>query len=184
MILRPAQPDDAEALLGIYAPFVEHTAITFEYQIPTIDEFSRRIATVLTQLPWIVGEMDGQIKAYAYAARHRERAAYQWSVETSVYVHPHFQRQGAARALYEALLDLLRRQGYYNAYAGITLPNSKSEQFHRSMGFSPIGIYYNVGYKLGQWHSVQWYSLALGEWSTHPAAPKLVREVINSSSSL
>jgi L-amino acid N-acyltransferase YncA len=149
--------------------------------LPTIAEFSQRITTILTQLPWIVGELDGQIVAYAYAARHRDRAAYQWSVETSVYVHPHFQRQGTARALYEALLGLLRRQGYYNAYAGITLPNSKSDQFHRSMGFSPIGSYSNVGYKLGQWHSVQWYSLALADWSTNPTAPKPVWEVINSS---
>src|SRR5690349_13344070 len=100
MLLRLAQPDDAKALLGIYAPLVEHTAVTFEYQIPTIDEFSQRITTILTQLPWLVSELDGQITAYAYAARHRDRAAYQWSVETSVYVHPHFQRQGTARTLY------------------------------------------------------------------------------------
>jgi phosphinothricin acetyltransferase len=170
-MIRLATPEDAPALLGIYAPFVEHTAITFEYEVPAPEDFALRISTVLQQLPWLIHEQQGQITGYAYAARHRDRAAYQWSVDTSVYLHADFHRQGIARSLYLTLFQLLRTQGYYNAYAGITLPNPKSERFHRKMGFTPVGVYEKVGYKLGQWYSVQWFSLNLQEHLAHPATP-------------
>lgn len=171
-MIRLATPEDAPALLNIYAPFVERTAITFEYQAPTPEEFATRISTVLQQFPWLVHEQEGQITGYAYATRHRERAAYQWSADTSVYLHPDFHRQGIARCLYLTLFTLLRTQGYYNAYAGITLPNPKSEWFHQTMGFAPVGIYEKVGYKLGKWYSVQWYSLTLQPPIAHPATPR------------
>ncbi len=177
-MIRTATPADAGALLAIYAAYIDHTAITFEYEAPPLEEFAGRIRTVLAQLPWLVHEHDGRVTGYAYASKHRDRVAYQWSVETSVYIHPDCHRQGIARALYEALFALLRRQGYYNAYAGITLPNSKSERFHRSMGFAPVGVYQKVGYKLGQWHDVGWYHLTLQPHAEKPVAPLPVGEVV------
>jgi phosphinothricin acetyltransferase len=176
-MIRLATADDAQALLAIYAAYIDHTAITFEYEAPPREEFAGRIRTILAQLPWLVHEQNGRVTGYAYASKHRDRVAYQWSVETSVYIHPDCHRQGIARTLYEALFDLLRRQGYYNAYAGITLPNPKSEQFHRSMGFAPVGVYEKVGYKLGQWHDVGWYHLTLQPHAAKPAALRPVGEV-------
>jgi phosphinothricin acetyltransferase len=177
-MLRLATADDADALLAIYAAYIDHTAITFEYEAPSRGEFAGRIRSILAQLPWLVHEQDGRVTGYAYASRHRDRVAYQWSVETSVYIHPDCHRQGIARSLYEALFALLRQQGYHNAYAGITLPNPKSEQFHQSMGFVPVGVYQKVGYKLGCWHDVGWYHLTLQPHAEHPVAPRPVGEVV------
>ena len=176
-MIRLATAADADALLGIYAAYIAHTAITFEYEAPSREEFAGRIRTITAQLPWLVHEQDGRVTGYAYASKHRDRVAYQWTVETSVYIHPDCHRQGIARTLYEALFSLLRKQGYYNAYAGITLPNPKSEQFHRSMGFAPVGVYEKVGYKLGRWHDVGWYALTLQPHAAQPLAPREVREV-------
>ena len=174
-MLRLATADDADALLAIYAAYIDHTAITFEYEAPSRGEFAGRIRTIVAQLPWLVHEQDGRVTGYA--SRHRDRVAYQWSVETSVYIHPDCHRQGIARSLYETLFALLRQQGYHNAYAGITLPNPKSEQFHQSMGFAPVGVYQKVGYKLGRWHDVGWYHLTLQPHADKPVAPRPVGEV-------
>lgn len=171
MNIRFATPADAPSILAIYGPYVMNSAITFEYEVPTVAEFAGRIQTIQQQLPYLVAESDGQLLGYAYASKHRDRTAYQWSVETSVYIHPDGHRQGIARQLYTTLLALLRRQGYYNAYAGITLPNQKSEAFHQSMGFELIGIYTNIGYKMGAWHSVAWFQLVLQPYQANPTVP-------------
>ena len=176
-MLRLATAADADALLAIYAAYIDQTAITFEYEAPSRSEFAGRIRTILAQLPWLVHEQEGRVTGYAYASRHRDRVAYQWSVETSVYIHPDCHRLGIARSLYKALFALLRQQGYHNAYAGITLPNPKSELFHRSMGFVPVGVYQKVGYKLGRWHDVGWYHLVLQPHADQPVTPRPVGEV-------
>ncbi|HLK96704.1 MAG TPA: arsinothricin resistance N-acetyltransferase ArsN1 family B [Hymenobacter sp.] len=172
MTIRFATPTDAQALVDIYGPYILNTSISFEYEVPSVDEFAGRIHTIQQQqLPYLVAEKDGRILGYAYAGRHRERIAYQWSADTSVYVHPDGHRKGIARSLYTHLLELLRRQGYYNAYAGITLPNLASENFHHSMGFELIGVYPKVGYKMGTWHDVAWFQLTLQPHQPNPAPP-------------
>ncbi|MBN8823427.1 MULTISPECIES: arsinothricin resistance N-acetyltransferase ArsN1 family B [unclassified Spirosoma] len=175
MTIRFATPADAPAILAIYAPYITDTTITFEYDVPSTDAFTERIRSIQQQLPYLVAEVDGRVLGYAYASKHRDRTAYQWSVETSVYVHPDGHRKGIARQLYTNLFAYLRQQGYYNAYAGITLPNPKSEAFHQSMGFEPVGVYRNIGYKMGAWHSVAWFQLLLQPHQLNPPAPTSIR---------
>lgn len=168
VIIRPACAADAAVMLEIYAPYVLETTISSEYQPPGLDEFVARITACLADLPWLVCEIDGVIAAYAYASLHRERAAYQWSTETSIYVAPAFHRMGIASALYEALFELLQMQGYYNIYVGITAPNERSIKFHKAMGFVISGAYQNSMYKLGHWRDVIWMGKTLHEHDTAP----------------
>ncbi len=176
MTIRFATPADAPAILDIYAPYITDTCISFEYEVPPITGFAERIRIIQQQLPYLLADVNGQVLGYAYASRHRDRSAYQWSVDTSVYVCRDGHRQGIARQLYTTLFEVLRRQGYYNAYAGITLPNAPSEAFHRTMGFEPIGTYTNVGYKFGAWHDVGWFQLTLQPHDPNPAPPISITE--------
>lgn len=169
--IRLATPADAENVLAIYKPFIENTSITFETEVPTVDAFASRINTYLQNYPWLVCEINGTIAGYAYAARHRERTAYQWSVESSVYVHDDYMRAGVAAALYAALFDILKRQGFRNVYAVINLPNDRSVAFHEKMGFCYFATYEQVGYKLGKWKNVGWWRLVINEFTDEPAAP-------------
>lgn len=159
--IRLATERDAEGVLAIYAPIITETVISFEAEPPSADEMRQRIANTLTHLPWLVCEHHGEIMGYAYAGKHRERAAYQWSVEVSVYVLATARRLGVARALYHSLFEILRLQNFYNTYAGITLPNAASVGLHESMGFQSVGIYRAVGFKHGAWHDVGWWQLEL-----------------------
>ena len=172
MTIRFATQADVPAILAIYAPYITDSVISFEYEVPTLTEFSERVRVIQTQFPYLVAELDGRILGYAYASKHRDRTAYQWSVETSVYVHPDGHRQGIARQLYTILLTYLRQQGYVNAFAGITSPNLSSEAFHRSMGFDYLGTYSNIGYKMGAWHSVAWFQLVLQDHQPDPSIPR------------
>lgn len=169
--IRLATEQDAEGVLAIYGPIVVGTAISFEVEPPGVDEMRRRIAKTLVYLPWLVCEDRGAVVGYAYASRHRVRAAYQWSVDVSVYVHEQARRAGVGRALYSSLFEVLVLQGFYNAYAGITLPNQASVGLHESLGLKPIGVYRNVGYKLGAWHDVGWWELSLRARSGPPDPP-------------
>jgi L-amino acid N-acyltransferase YncA len=169
--IRLAAARDAEALLAIYAPIVAETTISFELEPPTLEEMQRRITTTLPHYPWLVCEAAGEVHGYAYASKHRERAAYQWSVDVSGYTHRRARRSGVGRALYTSLFALLRLQGFYNAYAGITLPNQASVGIHEALGFRPLGVYTSVGYKLGGWHDVGWWQLALRERAAAPQPP-------------
>jgi L-amino acid N-acyltransferase YncA len=171
MEIRLAEPADAAGILTIYAPIVRDTATSFELEPPSEEEMGRRIASTLERRPWLVCEADGAVAGYAYAAAHRERAAYQWSVETSVYVHPDHRRRRVAHRLYTALLAALRVQGFANALAGITLPNPASVGFHEACGFHRIGVYHAVGHKLGAWHDVAWLEFRLREDQGGPAGP-------------
>ncbi len=162
-LVRVAVAEDAQQILAIYAPFCADTPVSFEVQPPSAAEMRERITRILTSFPWLVWEKDGVVLGYAYASRHRERAAYQWSVDATVYVSAGARRQGIGRKLYNVLFQLLRRQGFYNAFAGITLPNPASVGLHEALGFKPLGVYRHVGYKLGAWHDVGWWQLELQE---------------------
>jgi phosphinothricin acetyltransferase len=169
--IRIAKPEDAYQVLAIYAPFCSQTPVSFEVEPPRLEEMRRRIADTLARYPWLVCEDAGEIIGYVYASRHRERAAYQWSVDVTVYVHNGHRRQGIGRALYTSLFHVLKLQGFCNAHAGITLPNPASVALHESLGFQPVGVYRGVGYKCGAWHDVGWWQLALRPREEQPAPP-------------
>ena len=160
--IRPMAIEDAAAMLAIYAPFVRDTAVSFEDTVPSLMEFTARVGKWLATWAGVVALRDGNLVGYAYASAHRERAAYRWSVETTVYVAAGCHRAGVGRALYQSLWPALQARGFHNAYAGVTLPNAASEGLHRAMGFQPVGVFRRVGHKLGQWHDVAWFHRALG----------------------
>lgn len=172
--LRFAGKADAAAVLRIYEDYIKNTTVTFETEVPTLTEFEERMERITARFPWLVCEVDGEIAGYAYASKHGERAAYRWSADLSVYVSERFQRRGIATAFYEALTEILRRQGYFTVYAGVSTPNPKSEAFHTSLGFRNLGEFRNAGYKLGNWCGVAWYELALTEYVP---APEEAREI-------
>lgn len=159
---------DAERIQAIYAPIVRDTAISFEAVVPDAAELRRRIDALSSRYPWLVFEANRDVLGYAYASAHRSREAYRWSVELAVYVDGGHHKRGIGRALYSALFELLRRQGFVNAYAGITMPNASSVALHQSLGFEPVGTYRRIGFKLGRWHDVAWLHLRLQD----PAPPE------------
>jgi len=179
--IRIAVPSDATQIAQIYALNVQDTAFTFEVEPPTAVEMQRRMQKISERLPWLVMDLEGQIAGYAYASPHRERAAYQWAVEVSVYVAPKAYRQGVARALYKSLLQILEAQGFYKVYAGITLPNNPSVNLHESFGFELIGTYQDVGYKLGRWHNVGWWQLTLKPPLAQPEPPSSFNQLLQRS---
>lgn len=175
--IRLATSLDAVSILEIYAPYILNTSFTFETEVPTQEAFAQRIILYQENWPWLVCEIDGVVAGYAYAARHRERVAYQWCVESSVYIHDKFQQKGIAGALYAALFEILKYQGSRNVYAGITLPNDKSVSFHKKFGFEWVADYKNIGYKLSQWNTVSWWHLQLNDYSAEPAVPIKLADV-------
>lgn len=178
MTLRLATVDDATEIAEIYEPFVRETATSFEATPPGPGEIARRIGETLPRYPWLVADEESRVVGYAYAGSHRQRAAYRWSVEPSVYLAPQARGRGLGRQLYGALLALLRAQRFANAYAGITLPNDPSLRLHESMGFEPIGIYRRVGYKFGRWHDVWWGVLDLDpERDGEPDEPRSLDQI-------
>jgi L-amino acid N-acyltransferase YncA len=170
-MIRLATPADAPQIAAIYRPFCDESHISFESAAPDAAEMAARIERINRRHPWLVEETGGSVAGYAYASPHRERAAYRWVVEVTVYLHQRHRRQGVGRALYGELFDRLRRQGLFKAYAGIGLPNPASQAFHESMGFTPVGIYRKIGYKLGAWWDVGWWELALQPEIASPAEP-------------
>ena len=159
--IRPGVEADAPELLGIYRPFVESTAVSFETVVPTAEEFAARIAKAVAAWQWLVAEQDGQCIGYACGSSHRERHAYRWSVEVSAYVRPSHHRQGVGRALYVRLLEELSQKGFCTALAGTTLPNDGSVALHKAVGFESIGVFKRVGRKFGSWHDVAWFQRLL-----------------------
>jgi L-amino acid N-acyltransferase YncA len=137
----------------------------------------RRVVAVTARTPWLVCVHRGDAVGYAYAIPHRDRAAYAWSVEVSAYVHTSAQRAGVGTALYNSLFAVLSFQGFRSAYAGITLPNVASVRLHESVGFKPVGVYHDVGYKFGRWHDVAWFERSLGPHETESAPPRLLQEI-------
>jgi phosphinothricin acetyltransferase len=170
---------DAAAIAEIYAPFVTASTISFEMEPPDEAAMRGRIEAVLATHPWLVAEEDegGRILGYAYASPFRPRPAYRFAVETSVYLRAEAQGKGIARGLYEALLDILARQGFVHAIAAITLPNPASVRLHEQLGFEPSGTYREIGYKMGGWHDVGLWQRALAEPSDPPREPLLLSEL-------
>ncbi|MGH8910576.1 MAG: arsinothricin resistance N-acetyltransferase ArsN1 family B [Egibacteraceae bacterium] len=171
MLIRAATTADAEVVTAIYAPWVTTSHTSFELTAPTVAEMARRIEATTMRYPWLVAVIEGTVAGYAYAAQHQARAAYQWSVGVSVYVHGEFYRCGVGRRLYEALFAILRRQGYINAYADIALPNPASVALHEALGFEPIGVCRDVGFKLNGWRDVGWWGLRLQPPPPDPPPP-------------
>jgi phosphinothricin acetyltransferase len=170
-VLRLATSADSKAILDIYAPYIQNTSFTFETEVPSLKEFSERITAYLNNWPWLVCEINGKIAGYAYATKYRERTAYQWCVESSIYIQDDFQKAGVGKSLYSALFEILKKQGFNNVYAVINLPNEKSVAFHEKLGFHYFATYEKVGYKLGKWKNVGWWGLSINEYVDEPAAP-------------
>jgi Sortase and related acyltransferases len=170
IVIRTVNSADAEALLAIYAPYVRETAISFEYDIPSAEEFSRRIAVISARYPYLVAETDGLIVGYAYASHFKERAAYDHSVEVTVYVDRIHRGTGCGRKLYEALESILKHQNVINLYACIAhapspdefLDNS-SEAFHTRLGYKKVAHFSNCGYKFGRWYDMVWMEKFIGQ---------------------
>jgi L-amino acid N-acyltransferase YncA len=170
-LVRDAVEQDAGACAAIYAPYVTDTAITFEYEPPSASDMAARIAAAQRTHAWLVLEDDGRVVGYAYGTRHKERAAYAWACEVSVYLELGLRRSGGGRALYEALLARLGERGFRTAVAGMTLPNEASVGLHRALDFEPIGTYRRMGWKHGAWHDVAWAQRALGRDGVSPDEP-------------
>jgi phosphinothricin acetyltransferase len=172
--IRLALPGDVAAILAIYTKVVRTSAITFEYDPPSEAEFAERVATVAAKFPWLVYARDGDVLGYAYATTWRARAAYQWAVETTVYVRDDVHRQGVGRALYRSLIACLRLQGHRLAIGGITLPNPASVALHEACGFRLVGVHRACGHKQDRWHDVGFWELELApraDAAPSPPAP-------------
>jgi phosphinothricin acetyltransferase len=176
MLVRRADPTrDAAACAAIYAPYVRETAVSFETDPPDARQLAERIERFQATHQWLVAEDDARLAGFAYGCPHRERSAYRLAADVSVYVDPQSQRRGFGRALYGELLALLGRQGFYVACAGITLPNEASVALHEALGFTPVGVYRRIGFKLGSWWDVGWWQLALRDpVGRPPAEPKAI----------
>jgi len=177
MLIRIATADDAGAVRDIYAPVIETSATSFELTVPSRDDMAARITDRLPAHPWLVADDAGTVAGYAYAGRFSARPAYDWSVETSVYIAEAAQGKGVGRALYAALLAVLTAQGYRRAMAGIALPNPASVRLHERAGFVPVGVYRAVGWKLGAWHDVGWWQRGLAPADLAPAPPTPLTEL-------
>lgn len=179
ILLRTARPSDAARLVEIYAPYVTDTAITFEYEVPSVEEFRSRIEKTLEKYPYIVAEQNGRILGYTYASAFARRAAYNWSVELSIYLDMEIRRQGIGGRLYQAMEEILKEMHILNMNACISWPKAEDEyltknsvQFHEHMGFRLTGEFHDSGYKFGRWYNVVWMEKMIGD---HPENPKPVR---------
>lgn len=183
-IIRVAEIEDAETLLEIYKPYVENTVITFEYEVPSVEEFEKRIEKVLKKYPYLVAELNGEIVGYAYAGDFKQRAAYDWSVETTIYVKKHMKKSGIGRKLYEALEEALKLQNILNLNACIGYPEKDDEyltknstQFHEHMGYNLVGEFHKCGYKFNRWYNMVWMEKHIGEHKEYPLPVKTFDEI-------
>lgn len=175
--LRSAKLDDAEAMLEIYTPYVTETAVSFEIEVPTLREFRSRMIEREGKFPWLVYEKSGEVLGYAYAGPFKDRKAYEWSVEATIYVKRGLQRTGIGKALYGELLKISKAQGVLNVIGGITLPNEGSVGLHESFGFLPVAIFKDAGFKLGRWWDVGYWQLQF----ENPGVPKPLRRPVLSA---
>ena len=157
IVIRFADPaHDAASILALYAPYIEKTAVTFEYVVPDLAAFERRVADIAAEFPYLLLEIDGELAGYAYAHRQAERAAFGWNAELSIYLKESFTGRGLGMPLYRLLEELLEMQGYINFYGVITASNAGSIALHERMGYKIIGTHERTGYKFGAWHGVVW----------------------------
>jgi len=174
MLIRRAVPADAPAVAAIYAHYVRETAITFATEAPTAADYATRMAD--GRFPFLVAEESGCVLGFIYAAPFRQKEAYRWDVELTLYLVPGHEGQGTGKALMAACLQCLTAQGFLNAYSCITLPNERSVGLHRRFGFAELGVFRNTGYKLGKWHDVIWMGKVLGDFSQAPAEPRPIAD--------
>lgn len=178
-MLRLAKPDDAEKLLEIYAPFVISndralSDVSFEYEVPSIEEFTERIKNISADYPYIVCEHEGRLLGYVYAHPYIQRAAYQWGAEVTIYLAPEGQRRGLGKVMYAALEALLRLQGIVVTYACITASNEHSVKMHEACGYKIIGTFNNTGFKHGHWLDMVWMEKVIAEY---PEQPELIKKI-------
>lgn len=166
--IREAVPEDAASLLSIYASYVTDTAITFEYEIPSIEDFSNRISNTLLKFPYLIAEFQNSPIGYAYASSFHSRAAYNWCAETSIYISQNFHGYGIGRKLYQKLEEILKAQNILNLNACIAYPNPESILFHESLGYTSIGHFHNCGFKLNRWYDMVWMEKFLGKHMIPP----------------
>lgn len=174
---RLADVSDTKEILDIYSPYITDTAITFEYDIPSIEEFRGRIEHISLEYPYVVCTYKDEIIGYAYAHRYGERAAYQWDVELSIYLDMNYKSLGVGKLLYNKLIEIVKLQNVRNIYACITSANEKSLKFHEKLGFEFIGIFKNTGYKFDSWYGVNWMGIAVGDINEKPEPVKMINEV-------
>lgn len=174
MKIEPVKMEDAKELLSIYAPYVQDTAISFEYEVPSLSEFQDRIQNISSVLPYIKAVEAGEILGYAYAGKFKNRKAYDWSVEVTVYVRKDSRKSGIGKLLYHALEDSLKRIGVLNMNACIAIPRENDEHlsndsycFHEKMGFRLVGTFHNSGYKFNTWYDMIWMEKIIGEHQKH-----------------
>ena len=175
--IRMATPEDAPAMLSIYEPYILNTAITFEYETISVEVMQKRMETVQKQFPWLVYEQEGKVVGYAYCSRFKERAAFDWDCECSVYIDEIAHRKGIATALYTELFDLVQKQGYYNIYALITYSHESSVSLHKKFGFTEVGVYQNTGYKMGKWWDLLVMEKRIHSFAETPVKPKTIHEI-------
>ncbi len=178
--IRQITESDTNEVLEVFKPYVINTAITLEYDVPTTEEFLHRIKTNTVDYPWLICLYNNKIVGYAYASKRGNREGLKWSTESTIYFAGNFHGKGLGRVLYDALFNVLQLQGYFNVYAGVILPNEKSEALHKALGFSEVGGFSKVGYKLGKWRDCKWFQLHLSKHIVNPAKPKTLQEVKDS----
>ena len=177
-MIRFAAEKDLPAMLGIYAPYVENTTYSFEYEVPSMEVFTARFRDHVAQFPWLVWEEEGTVLGYAYAGAPWERAAYRWCAEVSIYLHPSVHGRGIGRQLYAVLEDILTKQGYRVSYALITTENTGSVRFHEKLGYCYHSTFENCGFKMGRWLGVIWLQKWLNPLDTPEAFPRPWHEVL------
>ncbi len=167
--IRQAIAEDSERILQIYRHYIENTVTTFEIEVPTLDDFSKKVENIASYYPYLLYVEGDSIIGYAYANMHRERAAYRFDVDVSIYLDHDFCGKGIGTKLYNKLFELLNHQGFYNAFSAITIPNIYSEALHKKFGFTDIGVYVNTGFKLGSWCSVKWLQKQIRDYDLNPS---------------
>ena len=178
-MIRFATEADLPAILNIYGPYVLHTAISFEYTVPTLEEFTQRFRSITAQFPWLVWEEDGTVLGYAYGSLPFSRAAYRWVCASSIYLAPQAQGKGIGQKLYAALEDLLKAQGYRKTYAIITSDNPGSLRFHEKQGFRFLAEFPECGYKFSKLYGVVWMEKTLNSEKNLHNFPKPIHELVN-----
>ena len=178
-VIRMAEIEDAAAILEIYAGYVKNTPITFEYEVPSVEEFRQRIANIMQRYPYLVATNEEEIIGYAYASAFKNRAAYDWAVETSVYVKKETHGYGVGKKLYEALEEILKKQNIINLNACISFPNPDSVAFHEKMGYRTVAHFTKCGYKMGVWYDMIWMEKMLGDHVKEPKPVINIKEFLN-----
>lgn len=178
-MIRMASREDIPAILEIYAPYVAHTAISFEYAVPTLEDFAARFERITARFPWLVWEENGKILGYAYGSLPWERAAFQWCAEVSIYLHPDAHRRGIGSALYRVLEQLLSLQGYLKVYAVVTTANRASVEFHEAAGYRLTASFPDCGFKHGAWHGTLWLEKELSSVEMPTTVPVAIKSVVD-----